>query len=217
VYLVTLPSGGHKDWTQYFHEMAHALHYAHIHEECPLEYRRFGDRSVTETFASLFEHLFHDERWLVRFTSIGAHAQEYARFAAFEELHFVRKFCSKLLFEFALYSGDASWEELPARYAAQMTKGTGFRYRAVDAFLDTYPGFDSISYIRARQLQPLLAAQLDERFGTEWWTNPQSGSWLKSEVFAHGSRHSADELAQRIAGSSLSFGPLLQSLEARLS
>jgi hypothetical protein len=65
VYLVISPVGGRDDYEAMFHEGGHVEHFAHVDPELPIEYRRLGDNSVTESFAFLIEHLTEDPEWLM--------------------------------------------------------------------------------------------------------------------------------------------------------
>ena len=47
-----------------------------------------------------------------------------------EELHFLRRYCAKFLYERALYSGEVPWSELPDLYVSLLGKATGFEYNA---------------------------------------------------------------------------------------
>ena len=57
VKLVLQPYGGHDDWSTFLHELGHALHFANVDPEQPLEFRRMGDNGVTEGWAMTFDHL----------------------------------------------------------------------------------------------------------------------------------------------------------------
>jgi thermostable 8-oxoguanine DNA glycosylase len=59
----------------------------------------------------LLDHLMHDGGWLTRYTGLGRrHAPAFLRTVGFEELHFLRRYCAKLIYETALYSGDVGWD-----------------------------------------------------------------------------------------------------------
>ena len=71
VYLVLRPHGGQGDWTTFLHELGHALHFAHMRPDLPMEYRWLGDNSITEAYAMLFDHRMQDAGWLSRYTELG--------------------------------------------------------------------------------------------------------------------------------------------------
>jgi hypothetical protein len=218
VYLVIRPHGGQNDWQTLLHELGHALHFANVDSSLPFEYRWLGDNSITEGYAMLFDHRMKDRGWLARYTQLGkTDLPRYLRAAGFEELQFIRRYCAKLIYEVELYGGAVSWAVLPDLYVETLTGATGFKYQRADAFVDVDPHFYSARYLRAWQLQSLLAETLVEKFNADWWRNPRAGPWIVQELFSHGQRELAEEQAQRVAGKSLSFTPLVKSIEGLLT
>jgi hypothetical protein len=218
VYLVLRPHGGQTDWNTFLHELGHALHFAYMRPDLPMEYRWLGDNSVTESYAMLFDHLMQDSGWLARYTGLsGADVREFVRGSAFEELHFLRRYAAKLLYEMELYGGQTRWEALPAVYVERLTGATTFRYDPADAFVDVDPRYYVSRYLRAWQLQALIAETLTERYDADWWRNPRAGPWVCGTLFGGGQRELADELAQRVAGKTLSFAPLRRAIERALA
>jgi len=218
VYLVLRPHGGVTDYTTLLHELGHALHFAYADPHYPFEYRWLGDNSVTEGYAMLFDHLMQDRRWLLRYTGLGKNNMgEFVRLAAFEELHFLRRYCAKLLYELDVYGGRTTWEALPDLYVETLSTVTGFRYRSADAFIDLDPRFYSSRYLRAWQLQSILAHSLVSRFDEDWFRNPAAGPWIVESLLAEGQRETATELALRASGAELSFDPLVRAIERGLT
>ncbi len=217
VYLVLRPHGGQNDWNTFLHELGHALHFAYMRPELEFEYRWLGDNSITEGYAMLFDHRMQDARWLQRYSALPkAEIPRFLRSAGFEELQFLRRYCAKLIYETHLYGGDVSWEALPDLYVQLLTDATKFRYDPADAFVDVDPRYYAARYLRAWQLQALLNETLTERFDDDWWRNPAAGPWIVRELFGHGQRELAHEQAARVSGKSLSFAPLVRSVERLL-
>ncbi|CAN5203795.1 hypothetical protein BH23GEM2_BH23GEM2_10340 [soil metagenome] len=216
VYLVLRPHGGQSDYTTLLHELGHALHFAHADGELPFEFRWLGDNSVTETYAMLFDHRMHDPGWLLRYTELGKRVDAFRRMMAFEELHFIRRYCAKLLYEIEVYRHTGAWDTLQDSYVEQLSAATGFRYSREDAFVDLDAGFYSARYLRAWQLQALVSDHLTESFNEDWYRNPAAGPWLTGELLARGQRDTADELAQLLGGG-LSFAPLQRAIERGLT
>jgi len=215
VYLVLRPHGGQSDYTTLLHELGHALHFATVDATLPFEFRWLGDNSVTETYAMLFDHRMHDPGWLRRYTALGASVNAFRRMMAFEELHFIRRYCGKLLYEVEVYAARSRWDGLADAYVTHLTDATGFRYRPEDAFVDLDSGFYSARYLRAWQMQALVADSLTEKFNEDWFRNPAAGPWLAGELLRRGQRDSADELAH-VLGGELSFEPLARNIERGL-
>ena len=218
VYLVLRPHGGQADYRTFLHELGHALHFGYTRADLPFEYRWLGDNSITEAYAMLFDHLMHDSGWLLRYTGLGRPGlPSFLRAVGFEELHFLRRYSAKLIYEYQLYSGELSWDSLPDLYVATLSDATLFSYSAADAFVDVDPRFYAARYLRAWQLQALIARTLVERFNEDWYRNPRSGPWIVEQLFGEGQRELAQELAERVGGEPLSFSPLLRATEALLT
>jgi hypothetical protein len=218
VYLVLRPHGGQTDWNTFLHELGHALHFAYMRPDLPMEYRWLGDNSVTESYAMLFDHLMQDGGWLARYSGLApADVNAFVRAAAFEELHFLRRYAAKLIYETELYGGETRWEALPDVYVDRLSDATTFRYDGADAFVDVDTRYYASRYLRAWQLQALLAETLTERYDADWWRNPRAGPWVCGTVFGVGQRELADELAQRGAGKPLSCAPLIRPVERALT
>lgn len=217
VYLVLRPHGGQSDWNTFLHELGHALHFAYMEPGLAFEYRWLGDNSITEGYAMLFDHLLETPGWLKRYSELGATPlPKFIRSAGFEELHFLRRYCAKLIYETELYGGNVRWDSLPDLYVDQLTSATTFRYNRADAFVDVDPRYYAARYLRAWQLQSLLAETLVERYDEDWWRNPRAGPWMCSALFGEGQRELAHELAQRVTGKALSFAPLVRAVERML-
>ena len=218
VHLVLRPHGGQNDWQTLLHELGHALHFANMDKAQPFEFRWLGDNSITEAYAMLFDHRMQDAGWLSRYTELGKDdVPRYLRSAGFEELQFLRRYCAKLIYEVQLYGGAVPWAALPDLYVETLTGATTFRYQRADAFVDVDPRFYSARYLRAWQLQALLSECLVERFNADWWRNPAAGPWITAELFGHGQRELAEEQACRVSGKTLSFAPLIRSIEKMLT
>ncbi len=219
VYLVLRPHGGQSDYTTLLHETGHALHFANARSDYPFEFRWLGDNSVTESYAMLFDHRMQDKGWLLRYTELGrTRIDDFLRMAGFEELHFLRRYCAKLLYEVEAYGSRGDWRELPDLYVETLTRATTFQYRTADAFVDFDPRYYSTRYLRAWQLQSLINEALVERFDMDWYRNPTAGPWLVDNLWSEGQRESADEIAQRIGppGTGLTFAPLVRNIEKLL-
>ena len=217
VYLVLRPHGGQSDYNTFLHELGHALHFAYANDDYPFEFRWLGDNSVTESYAMLFDHRMQEKGWLLRYTELGLNrVPAFLRTAGFEELHYLRRYCAKFLYERALYSGEVPWDELPDLYVSLLTNATGFEYHPADAFVDVDPRFYSARYLRAWQLQSVLNEKLTSRFDVDWFRNPSAGPWMVIELFSHGQRDTAEEMSASVGGGTLSFQPLVRKIEGLL-
>lgn len=217
VYLVLRPHGGQSDYNTMLHEIGHALHFAYARADYPFEFRWLGDNSVTESYAMLLDHRMQDGRWLLRYTSLEKkRLGKFLRAAGFEELHFLRRYCAKLLYEREVYGGELGWDQLPDLYVSRLTSATGFEYSPADAFVDIDPGYYSARYLRAWQLQSVLDEHLVRNYDDDWFRNPRAGRWIVGDLFAQAQRETAEEVAMRGGASSLSFAPLVRKIEQLL-
>ena len=217
VYLVLRPHGGQTDWNTFLHELGHALHFAYMRPDLPMEFRWMGDNSVTEAYAMLFDHLMQDRGWLQRYTRLDKKSTPtFLRNAGFEELHFLRRYAAKLVYETQLYDGGRSFDAMPDVYVDLLTRATSFRYDPADAFVDVDPRFYAARYLRAWQHQALITETLVERYDADWWRNPRAGPWIVQSLFSEAQRELAHEQAERVAGKGLSFAPLVRSVERML-
>ena len=218
VYLVLRPHGGQTDWNTFLHELGHALHFAYMRPDLPMEFRWMGDNSVTEGYAMLFDHLMQDAGWLQRYTGLDrSSTPAFLRSAGLEELHFLRRYCAKLIYETELYGGAVSWEALPDLYVELLSSATSVRYDRADAFVDVDPRYYAARYLRAWQLQALLAETLVERYDVDWWRNPRAGPWIAQALFGEAQRELAHEQASRVAKKPMDFAPLVRSVERMLA
>ena len=187
----------------------------------PFEYRWLGDNSVTEGYAMLFDHLHAGQR--VAAALHGARTRRECRSscarAGFEELHFLRRYCAKLIYELAALRRRRPWDALPDLYVEQLTAATTFRVqRRADAFVDVDPRF----YCRALSARVAAAggAQRIARGALRRGLVPQParGAVDRARAVGEGQRESAEEIAARVGvgGEGLSFGPLARNIEKLL-
>ncbi len=215
VYLVIRPHGGYVDYRAFWHELGHALHFAHASRALPFEHRWLGDNSVTEAYAMLFEHQLMQPAWLKRYAGLGGERRrDFLRRQAFALLSIVRRYTAKLRYEVQLQRAP-SLEAGAAAYAELLTDATGFRYADEDALLDLDDGFYSARYLRAWQLEAALRRALVERFDEDWFRNPRAGPYLLDR-FARGQRDDAAALAADVVRAPLDFAPVVAQCEAAL-
>jgi hypothetical protein len=216
VYLVIRPFGGQTDYRAFWHELGHAQHFANAARELPFEHRWLGDNSVTEGYAMLFEHMVLAPAWLARYARLaGERAGSFARFQALALLAMLRRYAAKLRYELQLHRAE-SLEAGAEAYGPLLSEATGFRYWPEDALLDLDDGFYAARYLRAWQLEALLAAALRQRYDEDWFRNPRCGPYLL-DLFARGQRDDAAALADGVLGRRLDFAPLIERVEAALA
>ena len=207
VYLVIRPRGGYDDYSAFWHELGHALHFAGVAADAPFEWKRLGDNSVTEGFAMLFDHLLLEPLWLE--DALGGEASDYAAFLAHHalfELYMLRRYAAKIDYELTLHQG-AELEGKDAAYKQKLSAATGVEYPEISYLDDVDPFFYCANYLRAWMLQAQMAEVLKTRFGERWWANSNSGGFL-TEIWRDGQRHDGDSLSRHLGYKSLTTEPL---------
>ena len=215
VYLVMRPQGGHKDYRTFWHELGHAMHFSTPDGDLPFEWRWLGDNSVTEGFAMLWDHLTMDPNWLRRYTELDkAQIRSLAAEVAVQELHMVRRYSAKLLYELSLHRSN--FDGLGSEYAERLSEATLFEYSEDDYLTDVDPGFYCARYLRAWQMEARLSNTLRERFDTDWFCNPEAGRFVR-DLMARGQELSADRLVEEETGQPIAFAPVAARLEELLA
>jgi hypothetical protein len=212
VYLVTKPSGGVDDYSAFFHELGHALHFAYVDGALPVEYRRLGDNSVTEGFAVLIEGILRQRAWAER--HLGSDLELYLEHAALQELWFYRRYSAKLAYELELWNAtEPEIDRLADRYVAHLGVCAPVPVDAERFLADLDLHFYAARYLRAWLLAAILRRKLRADFGDAWFESRRAGRLLR-EIWSHGQRYDADELARELGQDGLSAEPLLEEVEA---
>ena len=215
VYLVLRPQGGHGDYRTFWHELGHAMHFASVPADLPFAARWLGDNSVTEGFAMLWDHLTMTRGWLDRYIDLPTGQVEELVFElAVGELFLTRRYAAKIAYELDLYRSD--FTGISDNYVDRLSAATAFRYLSGDALLDVDPGFYSARYLRAWQLESMLATHLKEQFDEDWYRNPRAGAFVAG-LMQRGQGDPAHQLAQDVLGKPLSFDNVVQRLEEVLN
>ncbi len=213
VYLVIAPVGGRDDFSALFHEAGHTEHYAHVDASLPVEQRAFGDNSVTEGFAFLFEHLTASPEWLRRRLGVADPSEVLEQHRAVDFV-FQRRYCAKLAYELELQDAPPDFEALRAVYARRLSEAVGVEWPEETWLTDVDPFFYASRYLRAWALESHLRKLLEERFGPAWFEEREAGDLL-IDLWRRGQRDGADQLLGELTGASLDFSALLQERVAR--
>jgi hypothetical protein len=197
VILVIQPIGGADDWAALFHEAGHAEHYGGTSADLSVEERRLGDVAVTEGWAMLLEHLTDEPAWLTRRLDFPR-PEAYAAEGATKLLYIVRRYCAKLLYELEFHTTD-DVTALRGRYAEILGDALKITPSPTDYLADIDSGFYVAGYLRSWAFEAQLRDHLRERFGRDWFAKRDAGSLLR-ELWAEGSRMTADEILEEVAG-----------------
>lgn len=216
IYLVINPNGGVNDFYAFLHEMGHALHYSYVLNNLEIEYKYFGDNSVSEGFAMFFDHLLADVNWLTCFTNLKAKMlTEYLEYSKLKELLMLRRYAAKLEYELRLNEVN----EIPEKskmYSDIFKKTTKINYNEEDFLTDVDPYFYCARYLRAWMFQASLKKHFCISFGNDWFLKKDSGKFLK-EIWSSGQKYSAEELLKFNNCGTMSVSLLLDNIETMLN
>jgi hypothetical protein len=214
VYLVTKPAGGVDDYAAFFHELGHALHFAHVDPAHPVEYRRLGDNSVTEGYAVLMDGILRERAWAER--RLGPDLEAYLAHAALHDLWMYRRYAAKLAYELELWRAPAAAIEgedaLAERYAARLGAAAPVPVDRERCFADLDLHFYAARYLRAWLLAAVLRAHLRADFGDAWFESRRAGRFLR-ELWSYGQKLDAVEIARELGEDGLTADSLLGEVE----
>jgi hypothetical protein len=212
IVLVVKPAGGIEDYRSFFHELGHALHFAYTDSAQPMEYRRFGDSSVTEGYAVFLDGLLHERAWIER--HLGNDLEPYLEHAAFRDLWMYRRHAAKLAYELELWRTPASAiEGMAGRYAQHLGGAALVPVDPASFLADLDLHFYVARYLRAWMLAAVLRARLRSDFGDAWFESRRAGRFLR-ELWSYGQKLDAVELARELGRDTLNAGPLIGEVEA---
>jgi hypothetical protein len=211
IVLGAMPVGGRYDYETILHEAGHALHGANTPAELPFVFRVSDEKSLTETYSSLFENLTLSEKWLQRIVGIDD-PKELLDFAYFSKLYTTRLYTVKLEYELRLHSeGIQSKRQL---YQELHERTLRMRFNPVNYLISVDDGFYCAEYLRSWIAEAQLRKYLVDEFGDEWFANPGAGSLLK-ELWKEGSRITVEEMAEKL-GQTLSSNFLYDEIREHL-
>jgi hypothetical protein len=194
VRLTLKPAGGFDEYQALWHEMGHAQHLANTTAGL-WEFQQLGDNVATETFGFLFDGLLGNPLFLRRhFNFKEEEVTAFGRFVAYQRLYMLRRYCAKVLFEMGLHRGMDDPAKLYRGWLGQAAALPLDENDALRYFADADDFFSGIDYLRAWLLEAMLAADLTERYGEQWFAEPVAGAYLRS-LWSKGRYYSAEELA----------------------
>jgi len=226
IYLSVKPEGGLDDYSAFFHESGHALHFAYENPELSYARALMGNNTTTETYAYLFQNLFLNRHWLRHMAGLSeSEARLAVQQRALEDLYMLRRYASKMQFELHLFEGvnepGYSLEDKGEIYAKILTQGAGFRYDPEGWTRDVDAGFYVADYFTAWSLEAQLREYLCSHFGKpevqgeDWYLNPEAGKFLKA-LWADGNIAQQDLSARIGYNDPTDVGPLLRLMAHNL-
>jgi hypothetical protein len=174
-----------------YHEMGHAVHASSISPRAEYWDRYGFSMGIAEIFSIFLEHLTKNRKYL---SSLGVHDErildEIEERNNFMELFFVTFYAANSLMKVEFWRKKLSMEKASDLYAKLIKEYTGFdmpgQYWMLHHILP-----DAIMYVPSYLLAAVRAAELDShlqgRFGEEWWSQTEAGSYIR-EIMEPGAR-----------------------------
>ncbi|MFQ5837909.1 MAG: hypothetical protein ACE5HJ_03910 [Thermoplasmata archaeon] len=187
LYQSTDPYG---DYTSFFHEMGHGLHFVSVDPGRPYHDRALIQRSVAETFSTLFEELAQDPLFLKEEVGLSedviTHVEERRRFM---DLFFLTFYAANSMlkieyWEEGLTMGDADgeYERLSKQYTGIPMPGIYWQTHHIMGMYILY----APSYLLANIRKSELLEKLKGEFGDKWWRVREAGGYLRRECMGPG-------------------------------
>lgn len=194
IILGAMPIGGRYDYETILHEAGHALHAANTPAELPFVFRLSDEKSLTETYSSLFENLTLNQRWLQEVVGIEK-TKELLDFAYFSKLYTTRLYTAKLVYEIRLHGEGISGKG--RLYQELHERAVKVHYNPVNYLINVDDGFYCAEYLRSWIAEAQLRKYLVDEFGEGWFANPSSGELLR-DLWKEGSRITVEEMAEKL-------------------
>jgi hypothetical protein len=214
VHLVILPAGGVDDYHALMHEAGHAQHFAGTARHLPVEARRMGDDTLTETWAFLFQSLLHDPVWLAAVMGVRDDGAT-ARRAVLHRLFLQRRYAAKLAYELVLHA-PGGLDAGPARYEDLLSDAVRMPWPGALWLTDLDAGLYGAAYLRAWALEVTVRGHLRDRFGTRWFAQRAAGGLLR-ELWETGTQLTGDDLAAELGLPAIDVMVLATEAEEALS
>ncbi|MDQ3067241.1 MAG: hypothetical protein M3R12_08850, partial [Actinomycetota bacterium] len=209
VMLVIQPQGGPDDWYSLFHEAGHTEHFAFTDPNLKMEEKRLGDNAVTEGWAMLFDHLIDDRAWLTSMLDFPR-PEVFAAEGAVQLLFYVRRYCSKLLYEIEFHAA-ADPTQMRSRYVEILGDAIKVEPSPTDYLSDIDSSYYVTSYLRAWAFSAQMTTFMREEFGRDWFKRREAGSLLV-ELWALGQKPTADELLKDVTGAAVEMEAVAEAV-----
>jgi hypothetical protein len=197
IILVFVPLGGVKDYGEFLHELGHALHFGYTNHKLPIAFKRLGDNSVSEGYASLFDHLIYNPHWLeYKLELKGDDLKHYMKIMWTHKTYLLRMYIAEFFYDLLLWKDSelAGKEKIYSKYFLNITKIKFPQYLYLNE-ISSY--FGIIRYIRAEILEAAIFKYLEENFGNMWFKNKSTGKFL-IRLWQNGQKYSAEEILKEL-------------------
>jgi hypothetical protein len=213
VHLLSRAAPGLEAYEAFWHELGHALHYAHTDGGLAVEEKWLGDAAVAELHASLLSGLVREGGWLRRFLEIGQ-PRDTLWLAHLRLLGLLRR-CAALLQQELLLPESRNGEARAEAYRTIMGQAIRAEVPPEMALKDADPFCTSAHTLRGWMGAALLADGLRERFDEDWYRNDRTGPFLR-ELWQQGLCPSLEARLQQLGLGPLDPEPLLRRITQHL-
>lgn len=187
LYQRTSPFG---DYTSFWHEMGHALHFASVEAERSFAERRLIPNGVAEIFSTLFEELSQHPAFLAEDVGLDeATIAELRRRSRFMDLYFLTFYGANSMFKIRFWEenlsmdeADEAYEELTEQFMGLRVPGRYWQTHHIISMSDMYAPSYLLAHIRKSELWRVL----EKKFGKTWWRDAEAGEWLREEAMGPG-------------------------------
>ena len=206
------PAGGFEEQRATLHEGARAVGGAYT-AVSRWELAQLGDGSAAKGIALLFEGLAGQPEWLRATTQLrGEPLDDLVHTEATRRLLVARRAAALLLFEIRRREGSRSPEAQAALYRGLLQRAL-FCVLSDDDAARWAVEADTFTLTATPMLGALLAAQLEQKLGPQWWDSPQPA--LK-QLWAGGRSLTALEAARAAGFAGLDPAALAAVVDGRL-
>lgn len=243
VRITVKPTGGLGDYDTMFHEGGHAIHFANAVTptwEFQMLGNNTTTEGYAEFFAYCWGDpvwLKHYRKFVIDWNGgagredpvpvlTDADIAEVVKHQVLKNLYFVRRYSgAKLIYETILHDGPKEYyekyytgqtEDLQEVYRVVFGDMYGFELRPQDALrfrTDVDAFFYSADYSRAYIMAMQAHETMRQRYGVDWYTNEEVGTFLKETLFRDGSKLQGDEVAKLLGYEELDYGAYDQRIK----
>jgi len=205
---------GSPSYAAFYRELGQALRYATITER-DFEFTYLGNQTLAAASAFLLEQLLDHPAYLQnRLGFSPQETREYLRYRALIKLITVRSYCSDLLYEQSLYSGDSDPKTMCEKIKQPLL---GYPWSDVEreGYLTRADYLSSADYLRGWFLSAQLQEKLQAFVGADYASRPATGDFLK-KIWAAGNRYTPEEVAQSLGFGAITPEALHRQIKAML-
>jgi|GEM_PF-2051364 len=206
---------GHAAYNAALAALGQAEFYVNAAAELPAASRYVGDDSVGTGYGYVFANLMLEPDWLEGELGMAeGEISGWLDFAAFGQLHRLRRAAAGLLYELRLY-GSGQTAQQRAYYAGLLGLLTGVRHPEPSYLADVADHLALARDLRGQFLATALGDWLRLQHGAVWWRSETSGAELR-RGWSRGQPENAETLVAHLGYHHLDWRPVLRQIRTQL-